>query len=154
MHDIPYQDIFTCPENQNQAICVTTNGVIKNNNNAVMGRGLALEIDNKFHIAKKLAEHIRTNGNVPCDFGLVDSAGQKYRLLSFPTKNHWRDPSDINLIANSAKILVELANKLKLEKIYTVRPGCGLGRLDYETQVRPIISKILDDRFYIIANPK
>ena len=146
MLTIPHQDIFTLPKNESEAMCVTTNGIIKSNGRAVMGRGLALSVENHYHVADKLADNIRNNGNVPCDLGIYDG----FHILSFPTKNDWRNDSDINLITDSAKKLVTLADTLNLTKIYSVKPGCGNGNLSWNTQVEPVLSKIFDDRFIII----
>ena len=146
MVTIEHIDIFSCPHGSSEAMCVTTNGMIKNNGRAVMGRGLALSVENRYHVAAKLAEHIRMCGNTPCDLGIYDG----FHVLSFPTKNDWRNASDLQLIKESSAKLVQLADDLNLTKIYTVRPGCGLGNLNWETQVRPAIEPILDNRFIVI----
>lgn len=146
MLTIQHTDIFKAASGPNQAICVTTNGIIKRNGEAVMGAGIAKSVNTRYNVARILANHLRANGNIPTDLGIYDG----FHILSFPTKNNWRDDSDIELIKNSAKLLVRLADRLKLTKIYTVKPGCNNGHLDWETQVRPAIENILDDRFTVI----
>lgn len=55
-------------------------------------------------------------------------------LVTFPTKHHYRDNSDLDLIMRSAVQLKEIAAKFQLSKIYLPPVGCGLGKLDYEKQ--------------------
>ena len=147
MIEIPSVDIFTCPKGITEAMTVTTNGIIKANGNAVMGRGIALTVDNRYHVSGKLAEHLRANGNVPCDLGVYDG----FHLLTYPTKNNWRDNSSIELIMKSSRRLMALADELGLTKIYSVKPGCNNGHLDWQTQVKPAIQPILDDRFIFLV---
>lgn len=52
------------------AICVTTNGMIKNDGLAVMGAGIAKEADNKYKIARTLGQKLRETGNHVFDMGV------------------------------------------------------------------------------------
>ena len=36
-----------------------------------------------------------------------------------------------------------------ITRVYMPMPGCSNGRLDWTTQVRPLIEPLLDDRFVI-----
>lgn len=105
-----------------------------------------------YHISETLFDHAINNGHTPCDLGVQNDpfTGKTYRLLSFPVKNELRDPCDKDLIINSAHKLVEIADTMKLEKIYLVRPGYGIDLPDYDTTIRPELHKIFDDRFYIL----
>jgi O-acetyl-ADP-ribose deacetylase (regulator of RNase III) len=129
-----------------------------------MGKGVALQAKNRWpEIDQELANAIEKFGNVPCFLGTVDLGdrlspdpyGIGYQVWSFPTKNHWRDPSSLDLIGKSCKILVEKIDKwnqqnpkVGITSVGMPRPGVGLGGLDW-LQVRYVISKILDDRFTI-----
>lgn len=62
----------------------------------------------------------------------------------------WGSPSLLGLITTSAHELVELANKHMWMSVVLPRPGCGAGELSWD-EVRPILSAILDDRFYAIT---
>lgn len=148
MQIISYVDIFSCPHGHTEGMCVTTNGMIRNDGHAVMGRGIAKSVNDKYHVSLKLAQHLRANGNVPADLGIYDG----FHLLSFPTKDDWRNDSTVALIIASATKLVALANTLGLTKIYLPKPGCANGHLDWETQVKPALSQILDDRFIVIQS--
>lgn len=150
----PDTNIFDIADNDfNTAVCVTTNGKVKTNGYAVMGRGIALEADRRFHLAERLGKLLSRYGNVPFDMGSMTHHGgeaHRYHIITFPTKHHWKDPSDIKLIERSAKKLVEICDKNNITKCYLPPVGCGLGGLDFNRDVAPVLSKILDNRFIII----
>ena len=82
------------------AICITTNGLTKANGEAVMGKGIALQARQRFPgIDRVLGDHLRARGNVP---GIINV---NPAIVSFPTKNDWRDKSDLDLIEKSARKL-------------------------------------------------
>ena len=126
------------------AVCVTTNGVICRTG-AVMGAGIAKEANARYHLSGILAEKLRMSGNHVYDLGVYDNK----HILSFPTKNHWRDPSDIELIEQSCLELVALANANNWTEVLLPPVGCGCGGLNFQTQVAPVLEEILDDRFVI-----
>lgn len=152
MQIIHNQDIFTAPDSKSNTnvICVTTNGMIKKDGTAVMGAGIAKIVNERFHVAGKLADHLRHHGNIVCDLGEYTYEHSKFHLVSFPTKHHWRYPSNPRLIELSAKQLVALADEKQYERIFLTPPGCGCGGLDWENDVRPILEPIFDDRFIIV----
>lgn len=125
-------------------VCITTNGVIKQNGEAVMGAGVAEEAALRFpELPKLLGQYLAKYGNRVFWF-------PEWRLITFPTKKHFKWPSQIGLIKTSAEQLVELCNKRGLEgPIYLPRPGCGKGRLDWN-DVRKHLEPILDDRFIVV----
>ena len=145
------------------AICFTSNGVVKSDGTLTMGAGNALAFKKKFDwVAKTAGEYVKKNGNVVGALGW-DTYDNSYLdaipydpdyipkrwVLNFPTKNHWKAPSDLALIIRSAKRLVELTNEHGWKKVYLCRPGCGLGQLSWEHKVKPALLNILDDRFFI-----
>lgn len=137
-------------EDDLDAVCVTTNGVV-NKNGLVMGKGIALEASNRFpDIAKYFGILVQQQGNFPHiyrNYPLI----KEFYIISLPTKHHWRDISDIKLIENSIKILVDLANMHShLKRIGLTRPGCGNGGLSWSV-VKPIIEPLLDDRFIVYS---
>lgn len=137
-------DLWTYPAD---ARCVTTNGVVsKRTGELVMGKGVALEAARRYpSLPRFLALSVKISGNVPVVFrtdpGVV--------LISFPTKKHWRNGSDIALIERSAKKIAELVNSQHLGRVVLPRPGCGCGGLRWE-QVRKVLEPILDDRFTVV----
>lgn len=138
-------------EIQGDARCITTNGALRTNGNAVMGKGIALQAKQRYpKIEATLGRLIQKYGNHVYYLG--------HSLISFPTKWHWMDDkSDINLIKRSAVELVALLkgdvpikNKAN-RRILLTRPGCGSGNLEW-SEVRPIIQTILGSDEYVIIN--
>lgn len=130
------------------AICVTTNGIVKANGELVMGAGIALAFAKRFpNLPRYLGECVTEKGNQV--YSVLPSLFTK-SVASFPTKHHWKDQSDLKLIHTSAHQLVEKANKWRWQKVILPRPGCGLGGLKW-ADVKAVIEPILDDRFYIIT---
>lgn len=75
--------------------------------------------------------------------------------MTFPAKYHYRDNSRLELITASAHQVKAIADRFQLKKIYMPPVGCGLGKLNYEEQVRPILQEILtDDRFVVVLGYK
>ena len=137
-------------------ICITVNCTPDSRGIAIMGKGIALEAATKFpNLPKLLGEtQIEVGGETSKSFFTERSKRpqvfQNYRLITLPTKVMWRDNSDISLIQNSCKYLIEIADKVNFIPfpIYLPRPGCSNGRLEWE-EVKPAIENILDDRFVI-----
>jgi hypothetical protein len=129
------------------AYCITTNGIIKANGCAVMGAGVALSAVRKFPGCDKyLGIRIKKMGHNVGVFYTADLTD----LISFPTKYHWKDPSDIKLIEKSAKELIDLININKYNKVILPRPGCSNGGLDWK-DVKKVIEPILDDRVVVVS---
>jgi O-acetyl-ADP-ribose deacetylase (regulator of RNase III) len=128
-------------------VVIPTNGCVKKNGRAVMGKGLALQCTEFFNdVSLTLGRCINTSGNV---LYLLDG----YRLITFPTKDHWSEDSNLNLINKSAQELLELADMLQEEmetvKIALPKVGCGCGNLSWY-EVRNILFEYLDDRFVVV----
>ena len=129
------------------ALCVTTNGVVKANGRAVMGAGMAKAFAELYpQLPIILGQKLVHSGN---QVHYLLTVSNTTHILSFPTKHHWRDSSDLSLILNSAKTLAEIAD-LKLYCTFVVtRPGCGLGGLSWLV-VRDAISPILPNNCWVI----
>jgi hypothetical protein len=124
-------------------VVITTNGTVKANGEAVMGKGIALQAKQRFpEFPKILGGFITRNGNRPHPFRLI-------RIITFPVKYYWAQKADISLIEDSCMELVEGMKLLALEVVYMVRPGCGVGGLVWK-DVKPILEKYLDDRFIVV----
>lgn len=124
---------------------ITTNGVVKQNGAAVMGRGIAQQARDRFSgIDRVLGGFLTQYGNRP--FVLLKDEG----ILSMPVKEHWKDNADLAIIKSSAKALVEMADKFGWEHILVVRPGTGNGKLRWR-DVKPVLESVWDDRFIVVA---
>lgn len=162
MQEINYSgNLFLLPSNPNtEAAVVTTNGIIKRDGRLVMGKGIAgYSASHHAGIDIRLAEHVRKNGNTPADAGTYHDAERAamgiaacVRVLSLPTKDHWKDPSILRHIVDGCRGLMALADDLRLSRVYLPMPGCTNGGLSYKDQVRKAISLVLDDRF-VVAVP-
>lgn len=124
--------------------CITTNGFVKNNNECVMGRGVAFQAKNKYpQLAKIVGQLIRESGNHV--YHLSD-----YSIATFPVKHNWWEKANLMLIRQSIIELETLVDIMpEIKKVALPRPGCGNGKLTWE-EVKPLVA-ILDDRFYLIT---
>jgi len=126
-------------------VCITTNGIIKSDGTAVMGAGVARQAADRFpDLPSKLAEYLQIHGNRVFMF-------PKYRVITFPTKHHWKDKSSIDLIKKSCRELMELLNTYPqhIPAVWLPRPGCKHGGLQWE-EVKSAISPLLDSRVIVI----
>lgn len=130
-------------------VCITTNGILNKHGKLVMGAGLALQAKKRIKdIDTKFGMHVLKNGNVPCF--LIE-----HGVISFPTKDHWINKSDISLIKNSCEYintkLKGFRDKKIIEKIFIPKVGCENGKLDWNI-VKPILEFYFgnDDRFVLV----
>ncbi len=129
---------------QGYPIVITTNGSIKKNGECVMGRGVALDMKERYPtFPTTLGRAIKDHGNRLFYW-------PAYNVITYPVKYYWNDAeASWALIQYSAKQLVEVSDKFNLDRVYLVKPGCGCGKLRWE-EVERIIGPILDDRFTIV----
>ena len=155
------------------ALVITTNGFVKSDGRCVMGRGCAFEAKQRYpNIDLELGRLIKLRGNIP-----LVITGVNPSIVSFPVKpravkaskdcanvvHHmkenfsegdvvpgWAALADLELINQSAMGLKLLADKNSWKVIVSPRFGCGAGELKWEN-IKPVIEKYLDDRFYCIT---
>lgn len=135
-------DLWTYPA---QYRVVTTNGIVSERTGClIMGAGVALEAKKRFPgLPEKLGAWVVEYGNRAF---ICKPEG----LLTFPTKHHWHDPSDVKLIRLSALQSLAIADKYDLRSIAMTRPGCGNGGLTWDF-VKPYVEDVLDDRFVVLT---
>lgn len=125
-------------------VAITTNGSVRRDRYAVMGRGVAREAAVMFPLLQKqLGESITL-------YGIHVRAFHRERLFAFPVKFRWAEVARITLIEASAFELVKMITDMGLSNVAMVRPGCGNGRLSWAELVKPTICSILDDRFLVV----
>lgn len=152
-------DLFNPPQDkclysQVPAICIPTNGIIRRDGLAVMGRGVALEAARRQPwIQAELADCIKKYGNIVSLLQWPDTARFPYHLVSFPTKNHWKENSDILLIQRSAWQLTRMADDYLWNQVCLPPVGCGNGGLRWK-DVEAVLAPILDDRFVVLFKEK
>jgi O-acetyl-ADP-ribose deacetylase (regulator of RNase III) len=129
------------------AICFTSNGVLTHSGCLVMGAGVAKAFRDGFPgLDASAGEAVRDNGNI-CQ--VVGFAPPRAKIIAFPTKHNWKDPSDLELIKKSARELMELIEKHNWKLVALPRPGCRNGGLSWDI-VKAVIKPILDNRVVIV----
>ena len=76
-------------------------------------------------------------------------------IINFPTKNHYRDASDLSYIHKGMISLCNEIERLNLLTIAMPALGCGLGGLKWN-EVRPVITKYIlkyEHRHIVVLNP-
>lgn len=132
------------------AICCTTNMVVKTNGELVMGAGVAKAFARKYPDLPKIwGERTRQIKKGKLRSNLILTLKDVW-LVSFPTKYDWRERSDLDLIKRSALQLYVVAEAMGWNRVILPRPGCANGGLDWEV-VKPVLQEILDERFWIIC---
>lgn len=142
-------DIWTLADELEAWVVVPTNTCIRQvGRTAVMGKGMALEAAQRHKgIRERLGEHIAK---------YKERIFARFPLICLPTKRHWRHPSKIEYIEQGCHELVEFAELLDSmgndSPILIPKLGCGLGGLNWERQVRPVVDSILlSDRFIMVS---
>src|SRR5271163_955499 len=126
-------DIWVYHNQPGNIVCITTNGFVKTNGQAVMGRGCALEAKQRFpDLPLRFGIYLKRQGNTA---GYVFPSGHAYddKLLVFPVKHNWWETADLGLIAKSRTFLCGEAIHNPDIIYHLPRPGCGNGKLDWET---------------------
>lgn len=132
---------------------ITTNGYVKRNGAAVMGRGCAFQAKKKFPgLEFSLGREIKEHGNLPVVF-------ENINLITLPVKDNWWAPAELVLIDGMLCRLASMFDKINrvnhpyfkdTDTVVLPRPGCGAGQLVWE-DVKPICEMWLDDRFTVIT---
>lgn len=130
-------NIFTYPGMD--AICFTSNGIVKQNGQLVMGAGIAAAFALKWpELPRIFGNMVKAGGNrvYPAKMGNTN-------IVSFPTKHDWKSPADLLLIVESAKQLALLSIEMDWKNVATVRPGCSNGQQSWST-VGPLLETVWD----------
>lgn len=127
----------------------TTARVVVNpvNTQGVMGAGVARVFRDLYPHMYDMYKQSCHNQLLTIGRLLVYELGD-WTIVNLPTKEHWAHPSDPSYILSGVK---KLAHAYNSQIIAMPQIGCGLGGLDWHTQVRPIIAEELsfDTPIYI-----
>ena len=124
---------------------ITTNAVLKRNNELTMGAGAALEAKKRFrNIAYDAGRVVKSSIDLTGFYG--------FRMVRndfgiFQVKRHFKESADLTLIKDSAKMLGDFASKFR-GNIAMNYPGIGFGHLN-EQAVHEAISLMLPDNVWI-----
>jgi O-acetyl-ADP-ribose deacetylase (regulator of RNase III) len=110
----------------------------------VMGKGIAA-------VFKKLYPEMYQRYRRLCQEGKLD-VGMLYVyrtpnkiVVNFPTKKHWRQPSQVEYIETGLQKFVEYYTDYGISSVSLPQLGCGHGELDWETQVQPVMERYLQN---------
>lgn len=124
-------------------IIIPTNGTVKKDGTCVMGRGLALDIKNFYpEFPAMLGGAIESTGNQVYIW-------PEYGVVTFPVKHNWWEKADLELIEKSCGELKSIIHRFFDKSVplhvtfYIPKVGCGNGKRDWETEVKPILMKHL-----------
>lgn len=107
----------------------------------VMGKGLAAEFKKRYpEMFKRYRELCRADRFHVGQLWLWKGPDQW--VLNFPTKEHWRNPSQISYIQAGLQKFVESYQERGITEIAFPRLGCGNGGLDWG-EVRPLMERYL-----------
>lgn len=131
--------------------CITTNGTVKTNGLAVMGRGIALQAAQRFPaLPYLLGVSLRHHGNRVVSLGThLSTSRVPYDLIAFPVKHHWDEIGTLRLIEQSAIELAAIARWLPDAVFLLPQPGCGSGQLKW-ADVQPLITCSLPNNVYAV----
>lgn len=128
---------------QGAVVAITTNGAVNRVGRAEMPRGCARQARERYPgLLKTLGALLSQHGNHVFDLG--------HQIVSFPVEENPYQHPELSLIEQSCRELVELANYKGWQKIVVPRPGCGGGGLSWH-DVKPILGRYFDERFYVIS---
>ncbi len=104
----------------------------------VMGKGIALSFKKLY--PAMFAEYQRLCGQKKLDIGklFVYTTPNKI-VVNFPTKTHWRLPSRPEYIEAGLCAFVAHYSDYGISSASFPRLGCGNGKLDWSTQVQPLM---------------
>jgi O-acetyl-ADP-ribose deacetylase (regulator of RNase III) len=108
----------------------------------VMGKGLALEFKKRYPVMFEEYEIICKNGQFKIGDLWLYKASDKW-VLNFPTKQHWREKSTTEIIETGLQKFVTIYDQENIASIAFPKLGSGLGGLDWDKQVRPIMEQYL-----------
>lgn len=118
---IVYRDLWDIYFNDGDLICITTNGTVKKNGEAVMGAGCAKDCTKHYPwFPAALGSFLSEHANVCYRVG---------HIITFPVKHNWYEEADIELIKESFKDMLELVGD---QIVYLPKLGCGNGKLSWE----------------------
>jgi len=108
----------------------------------VMGKGIALEFKHLFPEMYSQYRELCEQGQFRIGMLWLYKSPNKW-VLNFPTKKHWRNPSQIEYIDAGLQKFVGSYTDMGIHSIAFPALGCGNGQLNFETQVKPLMEKYL-----------
>lgn len=121
---------------------ITTNPIINKQGLAVMGRGMAKQIADRFpRIREDLSRLLRVYPHV--NIGYIGRYDEQ-NVSCFMVKDHWKAEAKLPIIEESAKQLRDVARRNSAHRYDLNFPGIGNGRLPREA-VLPLLTELPDN---------
>lgn len=113
----------------------------------ISGKGLALEFKQRFPDMFTTYRKMCMDGTLRV--GQIGFYAHKktpaHVICLFPTKNHWREPSTVDILDRTLTAFVKYAPIMKITSAAFPKIGCGLGGLHFKHQVQPLIEQHLGE---------
>lgn len=113
----------------------------------VMGKGIALMFKTAFPANIRAYENACKRGDVVVGRMFVTEISSRKIcrwIINFPTKKHWRNPSELEWITDGLEDLKRIIRAYNLRSIALPALGTGNGGLDW-SEVRVEIERVLGD---------
>lgn len=122
--------------------------VVTVNTVGVMGKGLALEARRRYRGLLPAYRRMCAAGDLVVGTPVLWRASARKdagagKVVLFPTKAHWRDPSRLSWIADGLRYLADHLVEWDIASIAVPPLGCGEGGLDWK-DVFPLLTRVLD----------
>ena len=111
----------------------------------VMGKGVALQFKDRFKNNYTLYKQACNNGTIGIGHSLVVREmwqGRSIWIINFPTKEHWRNPSEYHYIEQGLDNLIDIIHNYAIKSIAIPPLGAGNGGLDWSRVKDMIVSKL------------
>ena len=128
------------PSGTDVCLLFTSNKIVTANG-LVMGAGNALACKKAFPDMPVL---IANQMKLLPDSGVVFIPQGNVWVGCFPTKNHWKDPSDVELVKQSIRELYQVATHLPHITFCLPAPAIGRGGLPWEV-IEPLVQVLPDN---------
>lgn len=128
-------------------VVVTTNMQRNKYGYAIMGAGIAQQAARRFPA-------LTTWYGSSLDSGISRVVYPELRVVLLPTKDQWYNPSKLQLVEEGVRWLVNTV-AVNYPKAYFGLPrlGCGLGKLNWEADVKPLLERHLTSDRYVVVQP-
>lgn len=108
----------------------------------IMGKGLALRFKKQYPAMFNEYQLHYQQGLLTVGKLWLYRSPEKW-ILNFPTKQHWRYPSQLAYIQAGLEAFTATYADEGITSIAFPQLGCGAGSLDWETEVKPLMESCL-----------
>lgn len=129
-------------------IVIPINVTVTAGGNLVMGAGVAGQAKKRWPtLARSWGAEMQKQLLRPGPILLIHD---EYKLIGLPTKVHFTERSNLNLILAGVDAMVEWARKNNNPEVVLPKLGCGLGGLDWADVRHPLDAR-LNDQFTVLT---